>query len=200
MPSGWARVTVSGMSIDDGVNALVLQEFRLRAADSAGLAAQLVATLDDGIEPGVPLLVSVDDRRDVATMRALHPGERTDGHEGQSDALDRLVERWQPVARYTPRITERSDDPPSYYRLAVTGSGINQVEPDPPDASPPRPEQPGTATPVDLLWIGVPVGTFAGLLVLLGNGEDRGLTRADPRDWPLPLSSRTGVRIYDSRV
>jgi hypothetical protein len=74
------------------------------------------------------------------------------------------------------------------------------VAPDPPDASPPRPEQPGTATPVDLLWIGVPVGTFAGLLVLLGNGEDRGLTRADPRDWPLPLSSRTGVRIYDSRV
>jgi hypothetical protein len=55
-------------------------------------------------------------------------------------------------------------------------------------------------------WCGVrvdggsPLGPSAGLLILLGNDDDRHTIRPDPRDWPLPLSSDLGVRIYESRV
>jgi hypothetical protein len=38
------------------------------------------------------------------------------------------------------------------------------------------------------------------MLILLCNDDDRHTIRPDPRDWPLPLSSDLGVRIYESRV
>lgn len=190
-------VTVVDMT-DDRINSLVLQEFRLHAADTSGDAARIVAAFSGGIEPAVPLLTSIDDHRDVAIVRGLHAGEQPEADPEQRAALDPLVASWQPVKQYGPRITERSESPPTYYRLAVTESGINNAEPEPVAAVPRGSADDGTSTPIGLLWIGLPIGTCGGLLTLLGSVEVRDVVRPEARDWPLPLSRYLGVRIYES--
>jgi hypothetical protein len=183
------------MRTDNPINALVLQEFRLHAANSAGEAARIVAAFSDGIEPAVPLLTSIEDDRDVAIVRGLHAGEQREGDPRQRAALDPLVASWQPVKQYGPRVTERSESPPTYYRLAVTESGIRN-QPEPPEPSPQAADR-NTSKRVDLLWIGLPVGTYAGLMTLLGT-DDGAVRRSEPREW-LPLSRSLGVRIYESQ-
>ena len=184
------------MSQKDPINTLVLQEFRLHDADSGGDAARIVAGFAGGIEAAVPLLTSIDDQRDVAIVRAVHAGERTEEDPEQRAALDSLVSSWQPVKQYGPRIAESSDSPPTYYRLAVTESGINNAEQRLPATAPaPAPAGDGSFSHLALLWIGAPVGTFAGLLTLLGSDD---AARPEARDWPLPLSRYLGVRIYES--
>ncbi len=183
------------MRTDTPINSLVLQEFRLHAAGSAGEAARIVAAFPDGIEPAVPLLTSIDDQRDVAIVRGLHAGEQPEADPRQRAALDPLVASWQPVRQYGPRIAERSESPPTHYRLAVTESGITN-QPEPPEP-PPRPADGNTSKRVGLLWIGLPVGTYAGLLTLLGT-DDAAVGRSEPREW-LPLSRSLGVRIYESQ-
>jgi hypothetical protein len=186
------------MLTSDPISAVVLQEFRLRAADTAGEAARIVAAFSGGIEPAVPLLTSIDDPLDVATVRGLHAGEPPDGAPGQRAALDPLVTSWEPLKHYGPRIAERAERPPAYYRLAVTESGINTAEPEPLAVTPGlRPD--GPSAPLGLMWIGAPLGTYAGLLILLGSDE-RDTVRSDPQRWPLPFSRALGVRIYESRV
>jgi len=180
-----------------GITEFVVQEFRLHTADTADEAARIVATLPDRIEPGVPLLRSIDDRRDVAIVGALHAGERFDERE-QRAALAPLVASWRPVKRYGPRISESAESPPSSYRLAVTESGINGQTDDattPPDADL-RDDAP--TTPLGLMWVGAPIGTHAGLMVLVGSYDDRATDRPDPRDWPLILSRQLQVRIYET--
>jgi hypothetical protein len=190
------------MTTEGPINALVLQEFRLHAADSTREAARIVATFSDGIEPPVPLLTSIDDDRDVAIVRGLHAGEQAESDPRQRAALEPFVASWQPARQYGPRITERSESPPTHYRLAVTESGIsNQTEPpEPPQPLEPSPREmagENTAKRVGLLWIGLPVGTYAGLLTLLGT-NDGAVHRSEPREW-LPLSRSLGVRIYESQ-
>jgi hypothetical protein len=193
------RVTVPDMVTSDPISSLVLQEFRLHAADSASDAARIVASFSGGIEAAVPLLTSIDDQRDVAIVRALHAGEEAEGDPAEHAALDPLVSQWQPVKHYGPRITERSESPSSYYRLAVTESGINSPEPEPRPA-PPRDEgETGSSARLGLLWIGRPIGTYAGLLALLGSDAVPVAARPKARDWPLPLSRYLGVRIYESQ-
>jgi hypothetical protein len=199
------RVMVHDMSTDNPIRLLVLEEFRLRAADVDGAAARIVAASPHGIE-AIPLLTSIDDRRDVATIRAVHAGESTEADAAQHASLDPLVSSWEPPKHYAPRMTERSQSPPSSFRLAVTESGINAEgarsavtlsrEP----AGAPTPGD-GTANhAVGLVWIGAPVGTHAGLLVLLGGYDDPGAVGRDPSGWPLPLSRDLGVRIYENRA
>jgi hypothetical protein len=184
------------MGTDNSIRVLVLEEFRLRAADVDGAAARIVAESPHGIEPGIPLLTSIDDRRDVATLRALHAGESTDSDAAQHAALDRLVSSWAVPKHYGPRITERSQSAPSSFRLAVTESGIN-------DERGPRlttlegSVDQTTSRPVGLIWIGTPVGAHAGLLVLLGGYDDDPRAVGDePFGSPLPFSRDLGVRIY----
>ena len=186
------------MVIDNPIRVLVLEEFRLRVEDLDGAAARIVAASPHGIEPAIPLLTSIDDRRDVATLRALHAGESTESDAEQHAALDPLVLSWEVPKHYGPRITEHSQSPPSSYRLAVTESGINTggVPQETFGAS-----SGGAATTsraVGLVWIGEPVGTQAGLLVLLGTYDDAQAGRPDPSDWPLALSRNLGVRIYET--
>lgn len=178
------------------ISTLVLQEFRLCAADAMDEAARIVTTFANGIEPAVPLLRSIDDERDVAIVRALHPGE-THEESMQRAALDRLVATWQPVKRYGPRITESSDNPSSSYRLAVTESGINTPDPDLPASQGDVPHE-GEVARVGLIWVGAPIGTHGGLMVLLGSYDDGDQGRPDAREWPLPLSRYLRVRIYES--
>ena len=186
------------MSIDVRINALVVQEFRLHSADTAVDAAAIVAAFSRAIGPAVPLLTSIDDNRDVATVRALHPGEGSENDAAERLALDPLVASWQPPRRYGPRITERSESPPTYYRLAVTESGINNVASDALAADQRGAPVAQAATPLGLLWIGSPLGTFAGLMILVGDHDDPAAAMFAPRDWPLPLSRALGVRIYES--
>jgi hypothetical protein len=192
-------VTVFDMAAIDPIKSLILQEFRLRAADTAGEAARIVAALPNGIEPAVPLLTSIDDQHDVAMVRGLHAGENRDGEMERRAALEPLVASWQPAKEYLPRIAERSERPPEYFRLAVTESGITNAQSDPVGPVPPNLGAGATSTQMALLWIGLPVGTHAGLLALVGSDEDRGIVRPDPCDWPLPWSRHLGVRIYESR-
>jgi hypothetical protein len=181
------------------INTLVVQEFRLHSADTARDAAGIVAAFSRGIERVVPLLTSIDDNRDVATVRALHPGEGTEDNPAERLALDPLVASWQPPRHYGPRITQRSESPPSHYRLAVTESGINNSSSDAPAAGPRGGADVGGATPIGLLWIGSPLGTYAGLMVLVGDHDNQAGAMFAPRDWPLPLSRPLGVRIYESQ-
>jgi len=181
------------------IRALVVQEFRLHSADTARDAAGIVSAFSRGIEPGVPLLTSIDDNRDVATVRALHPGEGTEDDPAERLALDPLVASWQPPRHYGPRITEHSESPSSYYRLAVTESGINSSPSDELTAGRRGGADVGRATPLGLLWIGSPLGTYAGLMVLVGDHDDPAGAMFAPRDWPLPLSRALGVRIYESQ-
>jgi hypothetical protein len=190
------------MTIDVRINALVVQEFRLHSADTAGDAAGIVAAFSRGIGPAVPLLTSIDDNRDVATVRAVHAGDLLESDPAERVALDPLVASWQPPRHYGPRITERSESPPSYYRLAVTESGINNNNTSS-DAFAGRRRDAvdvGATTPLGLLWIGMPLGTYAGLMVLVGDHDDPAGAMFAPRDWPLPFSRALGVRIYESQA
>jgi hypothetical protein len=187
------------MPTADPIRLLVLEEFRLRVADVDGAAARIVAASPGGIEPAIPLLTSIDDRRDVATLRALHAGEPTEPDAAQHAALDPLVASWAAPKHYAPRITERSQNPPSSFRLAVTESGINNSGVPPVALSAAAGDAP-TSRAVGLVWIGAPVGTHAGLLVFLGNYDDPLAFGRDPSGWPLPLSRDLGVRIYENSL
>ena len=187
------------MTTDVLINALVVQEFRLHSAETAAEAAGIVASFSRGIEPEVPLLTSIEDNRDVATVRALHPGEPVEGDPAERVALGPLVARWQPPKHYDPRITERSGRSSSYYRLAVTESGINDSSPENFAAQRRDGVDLGASAPIGLLWIGQPRGTHAGLMVLVGDHDDPAGAMFAPRDWPLPFSRALGVRIYESQ-
>jgi hypothetical protein len=182
------------MSTDNPVRILVLEEFRLRVADVDGAAARIVADTPGGIEPAIPLLTSIDDRRDVATIRALHAEESTESNELQHAALDPLVAKWAAPKHYGARMAERSQSPPSSFRLAVTESGINTAGP---SVGPPSAGGEPTSRPVGLVWIGAPVGTHSGLLILVGNYE-AAPTAEEGQGWPLRMSRDLGVRIYEN--
>lgn len=191
-----AGATLHQMNDGAPIGTIVLHEFRLHAADRSGAAARIVAGFPSHTGPGVPLLTSIDDERDVAIVQGLRGRDASGLDRG---TLDPLVERWRPATRYEPRITERSAIPPSSYRLAVTESGINDPEPKP-TTQPAVDDPPGGSTsPLGLLWIGNPVGTHAGLLTLVGNHPDKSPPSTDPPDWAAPLARRLGVRIYESR-
>jgi hypothetical protein len=189
--------TIPNMMLADRVDVLVLEEFRLHAADADGAAAAIVSAASEQIRDPVPLLTSIDDPRDVATLRTLTAGV-PDGDDPRSDAaLGALVASWKPVKRYRARIAARSQAAPSAsFRLAVTESGINDEQVAAPGA---WVGEPTTGEPIALLLIGVPEGTHAGLLVLVGRDDAQRLSNGHDRtSWPLPLSRDLGVRVYES--
>jgi len=187
------------MATDDPITVFVVQEFRLRAAGDAAAAARIVAASPSGIEPSIPLLTSIEDRRDVATVRALHAGEPSETGAVKRAHLDHLVSSWAPPKLYGPRVTERSQSPPRSFRLAVTESGINAGGA-PLTVSDESGENGGTSRPIGLVWIGAPVGTHAGLLVLLGGYDEPQPVEGNSTRWPLPLSHDLGVRIYENTL
>lgn len=185
------------MSTDGPIHVLVLQEFELRAPDLDGSVARIVASSFNGREPAVPLLTSIDDACRVASLGAFRQGESADVEPAARAALEPYVASWGSPKSYRPRISERSQSPPSRYRLAVTESGINNVDSVPLARPHGGSEGDAAADSLDLLWIGVPVDSYAGLLILVGNEDDPHQRRSGPRDWPLPLSRQLGVRIYE---
>lgn len=189
--------TIRDMTTADRTEILVLEEFRLRAADTDGAAAAIVSAASrDGRDP-VPLLTNIDDPRDVATLRTVMvDSPDSEGPRGDA-ALGSLVATWQPAKRYRSRIAARSQGPPSSsFRLAVTESGINDEQVAAPSM---WVGEPTSGEPISLLLIGIPEGTHAGLLVLVGR-DDVGQVAGgrEPTTWPLPLSRDLGVRVYES--
>lgn len=182
----------------DPTEIIVLEEFRLRVADTDGAAARIVSAGSRNLADPVPLLTSINDPRDVATLRTLSMGAPdNDGPRGNA-SLGPLVAAWRPAKRYVTRVSERSKAVrSSSFRLAVTESGINDEQ----VASPGRKGgEPMPGEPIALLLIGVPEGTHAGLLVLIGrDGAGPIAGGHDATSWPLPLSQDLGVRIYASR-
>lgn len=184
------------MSITAGLYTLELQEFRVVSPDTDGTVARLVADSYGAGDRAVPLLTSIDEPCDVAIVRAFVDDDAPAENQDARAMLGPLVSEWESPKRYRLRIAERSQSPPTYYRLAVTESGINDTHSD----SLVRVPTVVDGSPLDagLLWIGSPVGTHAGLLVLLGGRGDQPLP--DAAQWPLPFSRALGVRIYDNRT
>jgi hypothetical protein len=197
MPRSRPAVTVGVVKTDDSIAVLVLQEFRLRAADDGAAAARIVAASPSGVEPAIPLLTSIEDRRDVAIVRALHSGEATEADGIERAGLDHLVSSWSEPKLYGPRIAERSETPSSSFRLAVTESGINGGDV-PITLGADSAAKRATRHPIGLVWIAAPVGSHAGLLILLGGYEEPQPVEGDSPGWPLPLSRDLGVRIYEN--
>jgi hypothetical protein len=185
------------MSTDDPIELLVLEEFQLSTGDAHGAVMRIIERSHCGSEPRMPLLTSIDDRTNVAVLRGLHAGESSEPDAAEHAALDEFVSSWQVPKHYGPTITERSEIPPTYYRLAVTESGINDQDQAATIGGGSRLD--ATFTDIGLLWIGRPVGTDAGLLVLLGGHGDANAAMRE-HGWPLPLSRRLGVRVYESRI
>lgn len=175
---------------------IVLEEFRLSDGAAYADADRALAVADP---TGVPLLTSIADDRDVASIRCI-PARR----DPADDTVDRsafgaLVSSWGSARTYRPRIAESSLRRPTSYRLAVTESGINDSDP---LLVPPTPRHEGgpvddQPAPLDLLWIGAPRSSHAGLLVVIGDGESA--SGADAA-WPLALGASLGVRIYRGRA
>jgi hypothetical protein len=198
MPCFGPCVTIRDVKAIDSTEVLVLDEFRLHAPDSGGSAALLVsAAWKDSPDP-VPLLTSIDDPRDVATLRSVSVGAPDGAGPREDLVLGRLVAAWRPVKRYHSRIAARSEvAPANSFRLAVTESGIND-EPVAPTGT--SIGKPASGEPISLLVIGVPQGTHAGLLVLVGRDDPQALAGdRDRTSWPLPLSRDLGVRVYESK-
>ena len=185
------------------IDTLVLEEFRLAAVDTDGAVARIVGATPSGPAPAMPLLTSIDDPHDVATVLASGDGPLARADEARRTALDPFVSSWQTTKLYDPHLVAQSQSPPRYYRLAVTESGINDADTDRPvphlsgDAQ--GDAQKGASAPFDLLWIGRPRATHAGLLILLGSAGPDPRTSA-PHEWPLPMSRELGVRIYEGRA
>ena len=183
------------MTAHPAADRLVLEEFRLADGAAYAVADRALAATDP---QGVPLLTSIADDRDVASVRCiparLGAGAETIDHSAFGD----LVARWGRVRTYRPRIAESSLHRPKSYRLAVTESGINGSDALP---LPPAPRHAGAVddqpAPLDMLWIGAPRSSHAGLLVLIGDGESEAGADAS---WPLPLGASLGVRIYRGRA
>jgi len=157
---------------------------------------RIVSTTRAGSASAVPLLISVDDARDVATLRMAVDRQSKHADREQRAALAPFVASWRPLRWYQSRIAENAQAPPRYYRMAVTESGINDVERDLLSGPPPDRGELNEASRIALLWIGAPVGTHAGLLVLVGHCGEAPFARRDISGWPLPLSRELGVRIY----
>ena len=184
------------MPTTDSADLLVLEEFRLLAADTDGAAAAIVRHASRDARDPVPLLTSIDDPRDVAALSSVT--DRTPASDAGSrgnSALRALVKTWQPAKRYRVRLTARSRSvTPSSFQLAVTESGANNENVAAPGTAG---DDPVMGEPAALLTIGVREDADTGILVLVGHGAGD-VTERHRAGWPLPLSRDLGVRIYDN--
>lgn len=176
-----------------GIAEFVLHEARLSAAAEITVVGRALEQAGAG---EVPLLVSIEDLLDCAVLVPVRAGET---YGGLHLSLRRHLRLRRPAQHYRARFVDRmSPRDAAYFRLAVTESGINEAGRSPgargtrPGSDP---KARGDRPSDELLWIGAPRDTHAGLLVLVGHthkaAHDPGAGR-----WPLPLSADLGVRIY----
>ena len=187
----------------------VLHELRLPTGDlptRLRAAARLADMPTARGERVLPLLVSIDDQRDVACLRRVHelPADDEAGPrirealapESEERALPRYYNERAAIAG------ERGDA--GYYRMAVTESGSNDPAPTsaplggPVTRAPDSTSSAGDPAGAPLLWIGTPVARGTGLVVITGHHDAGAYATKDPQAWPLGTSRELGVRIYES--
>jgi hypothetical protein len=167
-------------------------------------AARLAAMPWANEEKMLPMLVSIDDRRDVACLRRVHRLPTDSEHSALriQQALTPDAVSGGPSRCYDERAAVSGSGIHSYYRLAVTESGTNGPQPRSkvtPLGSPRAfaPSDGGEPSDSGLLWIGTPVTSETGLLVITGHHDRGGFAGAKNGEWSLPLSRELGVRIYE---
>lgn len=181
----------------------VLHELRLPTDDGATrrrAAVRLAEMPHAQDEEVLPMLVSIDDHRDVACVRRVGvlPGSGDDAGTRIRHALTPGAESGGPPRYYKERAAVAGEaGVRSYYRMAVTESGINEEAAASTLADAPAPPQRDDATGAGLLWIGTPVASAAGLLVITGHHDATGYRDSDQGMWPIPTSRQLGVRIYE---
>lgn len=182
---------------EETITALVLHEFRLRSAADRRTAADTVAYWTDSDDAQIPLLFAIDDPRGLALVVARRSGDDPETGRGLLSELVALGSE-APPRHFTPRLVIGIPNSSSYFRLAITESGINDPEPtaDPAARTDGRPDPFGGQ--LRLLWVGLPLDTPAGLLLLAGQQLDGSVsgTGQGTTPWPLPLSTEPEVRIY----
>lgn len=187
----------------------ILHELRLTTADLASrvrATARLASMPRAKDEQLLPMLVSIDDRHDVACLRRVQalPGSGDDTGERIHAALSPELQSGGRPRFYKERAA-LADGPgePSYYRMAVTEGGTNDQahtfgDQPQPTRDLPRDPRPNEAGEGELLWIGTPLTSPTGLLVITGHQDATAYVDGDPSRWPLPTSRELGVRIYES--
>lgn len=185
----------------------VLHELRLPTGDDATrllAATQLAGMPLDAGEQVLPLLVSIDDHRDVACLSRspLAPAAGDRAGARIRAALVPEAESSGPPRYYRERASSGEREGQGYFRMAVTESGLNDGgsvadQPSPAHDTPSPPET-HDSSGEGLLWIGTPVASGAGLLVVTGHHDARAYADGDPAAWPLGTSRDLGVRIYES--
>lgn len=186
----------------------VLHELRLPTGDDATrllAATQLAGMPREADEQVLPLLVSIDDHRDVACLSRspLPPAAGDQAGARILAALAPEAESSGPPRYYRERASSGEREGQGYFRMAVTESGLNDRGggvSDPAAAAPDAHFPPGThdSSGEGLLWIGTPVASGAGLLILTGHHDASAYAEGDPAVWPLGTSRALGVRIYES--
>lgn len=186
----------------------VLHELRLPTGDDATrllAAAQLAGMPREAGEQVLPLLVSIDDHRDVACLsRSPMPPEAGDRAGARIQAaLVPEAESSGPPRYYRERASAGEREGQGYFRMAVTESGLNGrgagvADPAAPEHDTPAPPRTHDSSGEGLLWIGTPVASGAGLLILTGHHDASAYAEGDPAVWPLGTSRALGVRIYES--
>lgn len=153
----------------------------------------------------LPLLISIDDPREVACVSHVRtlPAAGDEAGRRINAALVPPPETTAPPRYYRERAALAGGrGPTAYYRMAVTESGDNGSAPSDVAASVPPERPPSGADPgasaTELLWIGTPMASDAGLLLVTGHRDATAYDDAEPDGWPLPLSRSLGVRVYES--
>lgn len=181
-----------------------LQEFRLRSTD--GLTLRIVARLSQALRSmgvrEIPLLVSLDDKRDAAVLvtfaddAAASTVRVAQARTALTEALVPFrITAEPPERRYEERIAAGSGENTNYYRLAVAETEGRELR-----EFAQRAATAGTAQPDPaLLWLGRAADAGDGVLALAGYADDSSFcTDTAIEDAPRAVVRALGVRVYAS--
>ena len=192
------RATLTSMIEETGA-VFALHEFMLPAGTDLPSADAALALAGDAEGGRVPLLSAIDDPRRVAWVRACRSRADANASRSVGDVAGPVAAG--PALLFAQRLALGTPDAASYFRLAVAPAGRNTR--DGPLRAPETSGERDRGAPdrtTGLLWIGTPLDSPHGLLVLVGLADPGAFAADRSTSWPLPLSTDLGVRIYASRL
>ena len=180
---------------EDAVAGFALYEFRLRSLADRATAQQLLT--DAGLdERSVPLLSRVDDPCSLAVIHAYDAPGRSDTESELLAAIGGISNGLR-SHHFRARLAIETPDAASHFRLAVTESGRNDLPASGTEHWVAAGHRDRSDADSQLLWIGAPMDSSHGLLVLVGHELEEAFDAGrESASWPLPLSTDLGVRIY----
>jgi len=177
------------------ITGFALYEFRLRNLADRAMAQQMLtdAGLDDR---SVPVLTRVDDPDSRAVICAYAAPDRSDSERELLAVIDGISSGAR-CHYFRSRLAIAAPDAASHFRLAVTESGRNNASASGTEPWVAADHRDRSDADSRLLWIGMPMDSSRGLLVLVGHELDDAFDAGrETASWPLPLSADLGVRIY----